>query len=58
MAAAPPLRCYHNFFHSNNRFKILTLDSIVSPENSLEKKKKLEFRIGRKDCARGIRGGD
>lgn len=43
MAAALPLHCYHNFFHSNNRFKILTLDSIVSPENSLEKKK--ETRI-------------
>lgn len=51
MAAALPLRCYHNFFHSNNRFKILTLDSIVSSENSLEKKRnenlELEGKIAR-----------
>lgn len=51
MAAALPLRYYHNFFHSNNRFKILTLDSIVSPENSLEKKRnenlELEGKIAR-----------
>lgn len=51
MAAALPLRCYHNFFHSNNRFKILPLDSIVSPENSLEKKRnenlELEGKIAR-----------
>lgn len=51
MAAALPLHCYHNFFHSNNRFKILTLNSIVSSENSLEKKRnenlELEGKIAR-----------